>query len=329
MNDTSKKCDVFIEIDNKGKLQLPRLKDSVEMTFERQGAPGKLKFSVIKDENLDFLEGNRAVLYVNREPVFSGYIFEKKRDKGGIIDVTAYDQIRYLKNKDTIKVKAGETASQFIKKVAAAYKLECGEICETGFGLEEEYFSNETVLDMFQKNLDNTLIGTNKIYVVYDDCGRLTLKDCMDMMLNVVIKDSRLENFDYTSSIDKETYNVAEVVYLNEDEKISDRKSADDISTINRWGLLKYIDEAKEYNPAQMEERAKFLLKRFNKVSRSLSLSNCYGDLRVRGGSGVFVDLNLGDIIVDQYFMCERVTHIFKDNMHLMSLDLRGEDFRE
>ena len=43
-------------------------------------------------------------LLVNGKTVFYGFVFTKQRDKtngGGVIRCTAYDQIRYLKNKDT------------------------------------------------------------------------------------------------------------------------------------------------------------------------------------------------------------------------------------
>ncbi|MPN46164.1 hypothetical protein SDC9_193747 [bioreactor metagenome] len=47
----------------------------------------------------------------------------------------------------------------------------------------------------------------------------------------------------------------------------------------------------------------------------------------MRAGSSINVSLNLGDIIVNQYFICEAVTHSFKADMHLMDVTLRGADF--
>lgn len=72
------------------------------MTLERKGTPGKLEFTVVKGPGLNFAEGDPVKLTVNGTAMFYGFVFKKMRDKGGTIDVVAYDQLRYLKNKDTI-----------------------------------------------------------------------------------------------------------------------------------------------------------------------------------------------------------------------------------
>ena len=71
------------------------------------------------------------------------------------------------------------------------------------------------------------------------------------------------------------------------------------------------------------------LLTLYNKKTRRLSLKNVFGDIRVRGGSSISVSLNLGDIQVNQYFICESVTHTFKEGMHFMDISLKGSDFYE
>ena len=89
---------------------------------------------MLKDKALgnigEFGEGSAVNLLVNGKTVFYGFVFTKQRDKtngGGVIRCTAYDQIRYLKNKDTY-VYENKTADVFIKMVAADYGLNLGEI---------------------------------------------------------------------------------------------------------------------------------------------------------------------------------------------------------
>ena len=65
----------------------------------------------------------------------------------------------------------------------------------------------------------------------------------------------------------------------------------------------------------------------YNKKTRSLTLKGVVGDMRVRAGSMVPVLLNLGDIVTQQYFICEKVTHTFTENNDSMDLSLRGGDF--
>ena len=49
-----------------------------------------------------------------------------------MIRLTAYDQLRYMNNKDTY-IYGNKTASQFLKMLAADFKLQTGEIEDTGF----------------------------------------------------------------------------------------------------------------------------------------------------------------------------------------------------
>ena len=77
--------------------------DSITLTSARKSTPSKLTFKIARDLPAaikpNFVEGNRVELIVNGTNVFKGYIFTKNRTKEQIITVTAYDQLRYLKNK--------------------------------------------------------------------------------------------------------------------------------------------------------------------------------------------------------------------------------------
>ena len=72
--------------------------DGVTLDRSPDLAPAKLNFKVFKDAVLDIQEGDLVNFKVNGELVFVGYIFEKKRSKDNFIEVTAYDQCRYLKS---------------------------------------------------------------------------------------------------------------------------------------------------------------------------------------------------------------------------------------
>ncbi|MFR4978426.1 MAG: hydrolase, partial [Butyricicoccus sp.] len=74
-------------------------------------------------------------------------------------------------------------------------------------------------------------------------------------------------------------------------------------------------------------EKANALLKLYDQKTRRLSITNAFGDVRVRAGSAVVIALELGDIIVSQYFMAERVTHKFEKEQHVMDLVLVGGEF--
>ena len=60
------------------------------------------------------------------------------------------------------------------------------------------------------------------MYVLYDDVGKLTLRNVEDMKLNVMIDDETAQDYDFTVSIDKDTYNQIKLFRANDDTKKRD-----------------------------------------------------------------------------------------------------------
>lgn len=72
---------------------------------------------------------------------------------------------------------------------------------------------------------------------------------------------------------------------------------------------------------------AKGILELYNNKSRLLSIKSVFGDIRVRAGCQVPVFLNLGDLIVNNYLIIEKCTHVFSHNKHIMDLELKGGEY--
>lgn len=294
------------------------------MTLERKGTPGKLEFTVVKGPGLNFAEGDPVKLTVNGTAMFYGFVFKKKRDKGGTIDVLAYDQLRYLKNKDTI-TEEGLKASDLLKRIATDFRLNLGTVEDTGYTLETIVEENQTLFDMIQNALDETLMNTKQLYVLYDDAGKLTLKNINTMKLNLLIDEETGENFSYESSIDEQTYNKIKLAYNNEKTGKRELFIAQDGAKMNQWGVLQYFEEVQTKTGASAKADA--LLKLYDQKTRKLTIQNAFGDVRVRAGSAVAVALNLGDIVTNNYMVVNKVTHTFKGDEHMMALDLIGGEF--
>lgn len=304
---------------------MPVISGNVVWTTERTGTAGKLTFTVVKDNIIDFQEGNPVTLKVDGKEVFYGYVFEKKRTKEPTISVTAYDQLRYLKNKDYF-IMESHTASDLIRHIAEDFRLNCGEIEDTGY-VRTTKNCEGTLFDIFQEALDDTLMNRKEIYVLYDDYGKLTLKNIKSMKIDdmQVITDSRLENIDYSTSIDGETYNRVRLVYEDKDSGTAKIYQSQSTDSMNKWGVLQYFEKANQTTGLKAKTDA--LLGLYNKKTRKLVLKGVFGDLRVRAGCMVPVLLNLGDIVTQQFFICEKVTHTFSENRDSMDLSLRGSDF--
>ncbi|TCL35653.1 hypothetical protein EV210_111119 [Anaerospora hongkongensis] len=315
---------VQIIVQNGEKVFEPVVEEGITWETERKGVPGKLTFNVLKDDVIDFTEGNTVKMAVDSKNVFYGYVFTKKRDKDGIISVTAYDQLRYLKNKDALWY-INKSAADVVKMLAADFKLKVGEIEDTVYVIPKRTEENVTLFDIIQNALDLTLLNKKKLYVLYDDFGQLTLKDVESMKLDLLIDGDTAENYSYTSSIDNSTYNRIRLYYDNKDTGKRELYITLDSSTQLQWGILQYCESIEE--KCNGKAKADALLQLYNRKTRNLAINNAFGDIRVKAGTSIGVQLDLGDIAVNNYMLVEKAKHVFNNKEHLMNLTLRGGDF--
>lgn len=318
-------AEMLLTIQHNGRVFSPPVEDGVKIEWERTGSPGKLTFTTIKigsgaNTNMGFQEGDPVCFYYDNKPIFMGYVFTKKRDREHRIEVTCYDQIRYLKNKYTY-VFENKTATQIIQALCKDFNLVTGAMDSTGYVIPAVAEENKAALDIALGVLEDTLLNTGNMYVLYDDFGKLTLKNCANMVSNTLIFEGSAENFDYKSSIDDETYNSIILYYKEDDEKIQ-IYTASDPSKINQWGTLRYFEEVKNKTIAQ--NKANSLLKLYGKKTRELKVNGAFGDVSVRGGTLIPVKLDLGDIITNNYMLVEKVTHNFEKDHYTMDLTLEG-----
>ncbi len=311
-------------IQHGSKVYQPIVTGEIQWQTERKGVQGSLTFKVVKDATLNFTEGDAVRLKVDGQKVFYGFVFQKKRDKQGIITVTAYDQLRYFKNKDTY-VYSNKTASEVVQMVAKDFNLQCGTLEDTKFKIESRVEDNQTLFDIVQNALDLTLQSKKEMYVLYDDFGKLTLKNIGNLKVGILIDEDTGENFDYTSSIDGETYNKIKLVYENEETGKREIYIAQDGSHINQWGVLQYFETIDEKTNGKAKADA--LLSLYNQKTRNLTIKGAFGDIRVRAGTLVAVSLNLGDIIANSFLLVEQAKHTFSESLHTMDLTLRGGEF--
>ncbi|HFL3257365.1 TPA: NlpC/P60 family protein [Clostridioides difficile] len=305
----------------------PAVIDGITWEIERRGSPSKLEFTIAMDDILEFCEGNSVRLYYKGVGIFYGYIFQKKRDKENHIKIVAYDQLRYFKNKDTY-VYSNKTASELVKMLAKDFNLKYNVIEDTKYKISR-IEENKTLFDMILTALDDTLREKKEMYVLYDDFGRLTLKNIASMKLDIVMDNDVIEDFDYNSSIDSDTYTKIKLVRDNEETSKRDVYIAQDSAHIRSWGILQLFETVdKNMSEAEIKQKCDILLKLYNRKTKTLSLKNVLGDIKVRAGCLLFITLNLGDIELQNYMLVEKVKHTFENNSHFMDLTLvDGDEF--
>ena len=313
--------DLVIQIESGGKRQEPVVLEGVTWETARKGEAGKLSFTVIKDDNLSFSEGAPIKAWYGETGFFSGFIFQKQRNKDHHIQVTAYDQLRYLKAKTTYTL-YGIRADQVVKRIAEDFKLKTGSLENTGFIIPTWDSPNQTLFDGILDAIDETVMNTGKLYCLYDDFGKIALKNIKSLKTDLYINDTTAEDFDYTTSIDSNTYNRILLVTKSDSDGAGVPVVAQDLNNIQKWGVLQKYEEVQ--NGENATAKAQALLKLHNKVFRSLTIKNHLGDIRIRGGSGVYMDLALGDMNAKTHMLVEKATHTFNNGEHFMDLTLNG-----
>lgn len=307
----------------------PIVEDKVTWKLNRQGSAGELSFKYLQDESLEksavkIEEGNSVRLKKDGKDIFFGFLFEQKRDKNGIVSCKAYDQLRYLKNKDSY-IYENKTYSEFLEMIIADFKLQAGEISDTKYKIASRVEENTSLFDMCQTAYELTLQNSKEMFVLYDDFGKLTLKNISDMKVPLLIDQDTAQNYDITSSIDKDTYNIIKLAYDDKDSGERKLFIEKDSENINRWGVLQFYEKLQEKENGV--EKAKTLLSLYNQKTRSLSIKGALGDIRVRAGSMVLVNLKIGELTVQNWLLVEKCTHTFEQASHFMDLELRGGVF--
>lgn len=294
------------------------LVQGIEFETSRIG-PGRLKFSMLKDDVI-IDEGSIITFKRNGQKVFYGYIFNID-DKRREYEVTAYDQIRYLKNKDTY-VFANAKSNGVLSKIATDFNLKVGQLSDTVYRIPALIEDNQTLLDIVLKTLDLTLINIGEMFYLWDDFGALRISNVKDSFSTLVIGDeSLLTDFSYSRGIDEDTFNRIKLVKENKETGKRDVYIAKDSGNIAKWGILQYYEVVNEkMNDSQIRERLSQLAITKNRVKKNLKLE-AIGDMSIRAGSSSFVQI--GSIKLNTRLLIDTCTHKFSGSQHTMSLELK------
>lgn len=311
-------------IQNGKTMYSPAVTEGIEWSTERSGSPGQLTFKVLEDKELNITEGNAVRFKYKGNNVFYGFIFTRKTDQEGVMSVTAYDQLRYLKNKDTY-VYADKTLTQVVKRIISDFSLKKGTLENTKYKIPSRVEDNQTLFDIIANAQDLTMMNRGKMYVLFDDFGKIALKNINKMKVNIVIDVETGQKYDYTSSIDSDTYNMIKLYYDNESTGRREVYIAKSTKNINAWGMLQYYEKLEAGENGKV--KADTLLNLYNAKKKNLSIKKAIGDPRVRAGSMVIVSMTIDHTKILQYMLVEKCKHEYKDNEHWMDLTLRGGEF--
>ena len=295
----------------------------IQFKTGRVGRAGSLEFNFVGgdvfSEKISIDNGNIVLLKINDKDVFYGYVFKINND-GEKTKVTCYDQLRYLKNKDT-KVFVNKKASDVLKVIAKENEIKLGSIADTKYSIPKIVGDNKEYFDIITQALQDTTVATGRLYVLRDNIGSLELLDIENTKLDIVLDgDGLLTGYGYSRDIDSDTFNRVKLVREDEENGIREVFIDQDSNNIARWGRLQYFEKVdKKMNNAQVKEIARTILKLKNKEKKSLKLE-CIGDMRCMAGYSVYIIIQ--DEGIEGYYLINEATHKITENEHTMSLEL-------
>ncbi len=298
--------------------EISELVKSVSYTDKLNDGCSKLEFSYI-DDGLNIQNGSVVRFRFNDANIFYGYVFKHGQNKAKEITVTAYDQLRYCKAKDTIVVK-NDTIDSLVRKMCNYFGLRAGSLASTGYKLPVSVQDDKTWLDIIYSAIDDTLTNTGRWYCLRDEFGSIAVRDLQDLQLDLVLGDESLAyEYEYQKSIDDNFYNQIKIVSDNESTGKRDVYIAKDSGSIAKYGLVQFFEVLdKNYNPSQAKAKADALLQLYNREVETLEL-DCLGDTRVRAGNSFFGQIE--DINLNRRLIVKSVVHEFIP-VHTMSLEV-------
>lgn len=297
---------------------------SITWETNRTGSPGTLNFKINKSGGLDFLEGDIVRFSENGQLQFYGWVFTKSKNRWGEIEVTCYDRLRYLKANASYAF-YNQTAGEILQQIAEDLEIETGMIEDTGYAIPSLIEEDQSCLDILESAIQQTLLNTGRLFVLYDDGSGVALRECANLISNVILgTQSLLTEYTYKTDIDDQVYNSVKLARPNEETGRASVYIAQDGHNIGLWGLLQLYQKVdEELNDAQMKARAEETLAYYNRRRRSLSVS-ALGVPGLRAGQLMLMRIpDLGDIDLDQYMLIEQITHTWENDKHEMEIETR------
>lgn len=311
---------VQIVIKCRGGWLEPELLDCPRLT-RAANAAAVLEAGVIKAGELDFADGAPVRLLCDGAEAFSGRVFSKSRVRPEVINLRAYDELRYLQNRDCCSFSKA-TPGSMLRQIAELLGLSVGDVADCGYQFGARVYDNRRYLDMLADVLNEVLQAKSKHYYVLAERGKLCLRDCRDMAVPIVMAFSTLGGYNYTTTLDEGYANRVKVIYEDRRRGLRAQYLAENAADIARQGVLQYVSKSAAADE-QTPELAKKLLAQLNRRGERLTVSNAVGDIRVRGGGMVGVRLDLGDQLVDGWALVKSSRHTFCSGQCLMDLDLQ------
>lgn len=336
---------------------------SITLSTEARVSAAQLTAEIPVSEGMVPRPGSMVILDATNDNdefvrVFVGFVFSYTINRWGVINITAYDAIRYLQNPVSGKWvgKNGVDISEIIRSVVKDCGLEkmskemetqvigvkpirLIKIAEPGINIIDEMLEWAQLKATANENGVKTLGGKDfaatkaaERWVFIDNCGTLLLCTANQLTYKILGLDeppiigtgTAVTDIDMTVSID----DSANRVWLLRANSGGQRGwEAKDPDRISQWGPITYfekIDNAFCRNDEQMKLRAAIELCSRDIEKRTISI-NSLGLTGLRAGMLVRINVPwledyLGEVSKSKLVFLDSVSHTWEEGTHTMSL---------
>ncbi|MCY7484767.1 hypothetical protein [Paenibacillus alvei] len=320
------RLEVLVDNRDGNAWDMSHLISSMTWSTARIGKPASISISFMKGaifQDRSFTINNGDIVRVQEDgvPVFYGYVFSIETDESSTVKLTAYDQMRYLMMNDWCMLK-NVTATEVIRHIAKNFNIQVGDLADTKHKIPTFMEDNKKLLDMMFRALDLTLIATKNIYVLYDDFGKLTLREAKSWKTEYFIGEgSQMTSISYKVSIDDDTYNFIKLYRDNQEKGVREIYVTKHSDNLAKWGhlqLYKKVDD--KLNRAQIKQLGENLLELHNREKKTLKV-NAVGDVRIR--AGMYIPIFVPGQEKEQFRLIEECSQEWSGSGHTMSLTLK------
>lgn len=279
--------------------EITNITKSLKFENSLYDSAGQCELEIVNTDNEEYPNGTIINIFINDISYFYGIIFETSIKMDKTMEILAYDQLRYLKNKDTVWYE-GKTASQIFEDICKKNNVQYKLIDNPNWIVLGYLYDKKTMFEIIKHALEETENMEGKKFMIRDNGeGYIEFLDIANKKTNLQIGDSNIvTEFSYTKSIDEDTYNVVKVYRDNKETQKRDVWQTQDSSTIQKWGKLQFLQNVDEQaNEEQIKELANNILTVKNRETKTIELT-ILGFYNLRVGDGIKIKI---DKIIDEW----------------------------
>ncbi|MGI6030918.1 MAG: XkdQ/YqbQ family protein [Eubacteriales bacterium] len=272
-------------------------------------------------EEVFFENGCTIRLTDGQQCAFHGRLFRWSRSSDGLVHLHAYDQLRYLKAKDTMLLQ-GRSLASLLREMCRVFQLKAGTMEDPPGLVQDEMLVGQTLLDILYRKIAEVQRLTGKAYILRDEDGAICLRAEDSLHLPLLLADeTTCLSYEVERDIDRDTCN--RVVLAHESIVFGMRKVYEtaDAQQTQQYGVLQYYQRVNQnLTSAQIRAIGENLLAEKKGERYRISLS-AISDLSVQGGSVIGVTL---DGLGQGLYRVLQVTHRLQSGRETMELEVEN-----